>query len=419
MRIAIALGFLCLWPCVGPVHAQKAPTKAVATQKLAPLRGGNSVAVLPMAAGGDAQQTQRHESLVRAVLEQLRARGFRVLAPKEVQAKLSSHTVDSCRNPATCDPALALATLGADAVVSIAFWQRPAGASQLVVHVRRQHGYGQAEVAASDLHDKELRATAASALRSALEDSLHSHEIDVWIESQPTGATARVDQTLSSTTPAHFALLPGSHLVSIEAPGFVTRAQYLELSESSGSETRLRVELESADQANVAAAAAAPSRMGPQPGAAAPAARSGPSTAAGAPAARLTLQPSAADELPPANDLRLTSEPRRDDSGGDPPRDESAHPSSLNYVLGAVLLGIAVPLLANATYSAATRGDCVGHFDATGHCSDRVQLGPAFAVSAGLGLVSALGGIAFLVFAPVAGPNEPPQGARVQYAQHF
>jgi DUF1009 family protein len=79
-----------------------------------PLRAGNLVAVLPMAAG-DAQQTQRHESLVRAVLEQLRQQGFRVLAPKEVQRKLSSHTVDSCRNPATCDPALALATLRADA----------------------------------------------------------------------------------------------------------------------------------------------------------------------------------------------------------------------------------------------------------------------------------------------------------------
>ncbi len=27
--------------------------------------------------------------------------------------------------------------------------------------------------------------------------------------------------------------------------------------------------------------------------------------------------------------------------------------------------------------------------------------------------------VAFIVFAPVTGPNETPQGARVQYAQHF
>src|SRR6185436_14127139 len=123
--------------------------------------------------------------------------GFRVLAPAQVRSQLASHALEGCKDPTTCDPALALATLRADAVISVAIWQRPSAPAQLVVHVRRQLGYGQAEVDVRNASGKDLRASAVEALQAALDDSQQTHEITVLIESQPIGATVHVDQALT------------------------------------------------------------------------------------------------------------------------------------------------------------------------------------------------------------------------------
>jgi hypothetical protein len=385
-RAATAGGLLmcCALACLsaswcGMVHSASAQAPVVG-KSLEPLRAGSIIALLPAAATAGAGAGQR-DIAVRAISEYLRSKGFRVLSPKDVQNKLSSHALEGCKNPATCDPALALATLAADAVISTAVWQRAAAPAQLVVHVRRQHGYGQAEIGTSD---KELRATAVRALQTALDDSLHTHEIDVWIDSQPPGAIAHVDQTLSGTTPVHFALLPGSHLISVEAPGYVTRAQYLELPEHASSTTRLRVNLDSTE----------------------------PAIAAAATTTEVTLAE------PSLTGLSLESQALAD-TQADRSRDRTTRPSSLNYVLAATLFGIAVPLLANAVYGAVTHGDCVGQLDSRSRCSERVELGPVFFLSAGLGTAAALGGGAFLVFEPVAGPNTTPQGARLRLTQRF
>ncbi|MET0390789.1 MAG: PEGA domain-containing protein, partial [Polyangiales bacterium] len=358
--------------------AQPSATRARGSraEPLGPLGSGSVVALLPPAAE-DPQSATQSEHAARAIAEHLRSRGFRVLPPKQVQSQLASHALEGCRVPATCDPALALATLGADAVISTAIWHRPNLPTQLVLHIHRQQGYyGQAEISAPSTDAKALRTVAVSALQSALEDSRQTHEIDVWIESQPNGAIAHVDQTLSGTTPAHFMLLPGSHLISVEAAGYVTHAQYFELSDRPGADTHLNVSL---DQARAETESLyVPDHMLREPE---------------------TEQNYIADDADVKNSER--------------------EPSSANYVMAAVLLGVAAPLIANAVYAGVTHGNCVGKVDLEGRCSERVGLGPMFFLSAGLGLVAAAGGVGFLVVQPLSSaPDRAPDGAQLQLTQH-
>lgn len=377
MRRSLLVGWLTvLLMSATHVHADGARDKrsdkqAPAAKQLPPLEAGSVFAFLPAPSQRQAGAAST-DNAVRAISEYLRTHGFRVLPAAQVRSKLSSHALEGCKDPTTCDPALALATLRADAVISTAVWQRPSAPTQLVVHVRRQQGYGQAEINVPGSSAKDLRTAAVKALQEALEDSQQTHEIKVLIESLPMGATVRVDQTLTGTTPAHFSLLPGSHLVSVEAAGFVTRAQYLELPERGMSETRLELKLTHADAQDGHEAEppkTARRERGPKPKPAAPPVQIALASSAASPAA--------------------TSEATRDTS------------SSTNYVVAAVLLGIAAPLVANAIYGAATHGSCVGEYDSRGNCSERVGLGPFFYLSAGLGGLALLGGSAFLIFQPL------------------
>lgn len=400
--ISLAVSALCLL-VLGSAHAQSAagragkanqPPPAAARldeppapehadgQALPPLGAGSVFALLPSAAG---KSGASGEDVARAITEHLKASGFRVLPAGQVHGQLSTHALEGCKNPTTCDPALALATLGADAVISTAVWQRKSAPTQVVVYVRRQHGYGQAEVSVAGSGAKGVRTAAVSALQTALEDSQHTHEIDVLIESLPMGATVHVDQTLSGTTPARFALLPGSHLVSVEAPGYVTSAQYLELAEDKREATRLQIKLSQTE----AESAAAPK-----------------------PTARRELT-----ELDPyAEPVAQASASEERLSTSTAPRDRA---SGLNYVVAAVLLGVAAPFIANAIYAGATRGKCVGPQDTAGLCSERVSLGPAFFVSVGVGSVAALTGAAFLVVQPLTESGPVPQGAQLSLTQRF
>lgn len=353
-----------------------------------PLPRNSSFALLPPApaAGSGADPGEA----VKAISEGLRGRGYRVLSPSQVKSKLAPHTPDGCSNPVTCDPALALATLRSDAAVSTAVWQRPNAPLQVVVHVRHAHGYGQAEVNVPGKRPSDMRAAALAALDAALEDSRRTHELAVLIESTPSNASVRVDQTLSGRTPARFALLPGSHLISVEAPGYVSRAQYLDLAENAPKETRLTVQLTAADKA----VANAPEASEPEVASAAK------------PAVVPTVQLMESQMVPDAA-LQIDQPPSK--------------ASALNYAFASVLYGIALPLLANAIYAVATNGDCVGGVDARGACSERVELGPIFYVSAGVGTAAALGGTAFLVFQPItqASNGAQAQGALLSMRRSF
>lgn len=355
---------------------------------LPPLGAGSVFALLPSPAaksGGNA------DDVARAITEHLKANGFRVLPASQVHSQLSTHALEGCKNPTTCDPALALATLGADAVISTAVWQRKNAPTQLVVYVRRQHGYGQAEISVQGASAKSMRAAAVSALGTALEDSQRTHEVDVLIESLPMGAMVHVDQSLSGTTPAHFALLPGSHLVSVEAPGYVTSAQYLELGEDTGEQKRLQVKLSSAESESKPVAAK-PKR-----------------------ARALSPDPYAEEAAPPP----AAAEPDASELLATPAEPEQDRASGLNYVVAAVLLGVAAPFIANAIYAGATRGKCVGPQDLDGRCSERVSLGPAFFVSVGVGAAAALSGAAFLIVQPLTDSGPVPQGAQLSLTQRF
>jgi hypothetical protein len=341
-------------------------------------------AFLPTA-GAQKAGAAKPDEAVRAIAEHLRAHGFKVLPPAQVRSQLASHALDGCKEPTTCDPALALATLRADAVISTAIWQRPSAPAQLVVHVRRQAGYGQAEVDVRTASGKELRAAAVQALQAALEDSQQTHEISVVIESLPMGATVHVDQTLTGTTPARFALLPGSHLVSVEAPGFVTRAQYLELPDRGMSETRLSLKLNKAEAGSAAELAQHEDEE------AVPVLK--------VPAKPEQLQPTAASEV--------AAQTARD------------RPSTTNYVVAGVLFAIAAPLIANAIYGAVTNGDCAGVLDINGRCSERVALGPFFYLSAGLGGLAVLGGTTFLIVQPLETTDYTLTGAQLQVSRTF
>jgi hypothetical protein len=327
------------------------------------------------------------DEAVKAIAEHLRTHGFKVLPPAQVRSQLGSHALEGCKDPTTCDPALALATLRADAVISTAIWQRPSAPAQLVVHVRRQLGYGQAEVDVRNATGKELRAAAVKALQAALEDSQQTHEISVLIESLPMGATVHVDQALTGSTPARFALLPGSHLVSVEAPGFVTRAQYLELPERGMTETRLSLKLNKAeaesDHDELAHKAVASK---PQ-------------------AALAQAQAKPEEKVEPVPTVPQPT-----------PRDR---PSTTNYVVAGVLFAIAAPLIANAIYGLATKGSCVGELDVNSRCSDRVTLGPYFYLSAGLGGLALLGGTTFLIVQPLETTDYAVGGAQLLVTQRF
>lgn len=371
-----------------PAAAASEKDKRPASPKPLPALGAGSVFAFLPTAGTHKGGPIKPDEAVKAIAEHLKTHGFKVLPPAQVRSQLASHALEGCKDPTTCDPALALATLRADAVISTAIWQRPSAPTQLVVHVRRQLGYGQAEVDVRTANSKEVRAAAVKALQAALEDSQQTHEIQVLIESLPIGATVHVDQTLTGATPARFALLPGSHLVSVEAPGFVTRAQYLELPERGMSETRLSLKLNKAEADSDSDADTAKKAPEPKP----------------APAPKLAV--------PVAQEQPVEPNPSHTQT----PRDR---PSGTNYVVAGVLLAIAAPLIANAIYGAATKGTCIGSLDANGHCGERVTLGPYFYLSAGLGGLSLLGGAMFLIVQPLETTDYALTGAQLQVTQRF
>jgi hypothetical protein len=318
-------------------------------------------------------------SAVQEVSIALRKKGYRVLSPAQVSARLTGHAPDACRNAATCDLELALATLGADAVVSIAIWQRGGASTEVVVHVRRVGGFGQSEVTVSGAG---LRAAAHRALLGALDDSQRTHEILVRIESEPSGATAHVDQTLSAQTPANVSLLPGNHLLSVEAPGYVTLAQYIDVPDHSDSPVLYRLQLTAAN-AQAHDELAAPAIAPPE-------------------SSTTTLTFAEAEPL------------------HDQPAPTARTSSVWNYVIAAALLGTAAPLIANAIYAGGTRGDCVGAIDARNRCGQRVTLGPAFYASIAVGGAALVGGVGFLVFQPVTSARSSrPDGALLQWHQPF
>jgi hypothetical protein len=370
MRVALGLWLLSCCVCGGTLAAQAPAATQGALPVLPALQPGSLVAVLPPAGTQAADRSDAiSEEAVHAVTDVLRGKGYRVLSPAQVSAQLSGHTPDGCLNAATCDPQLALATLEADAVVSIAVWQRPGAPSQVAIHVRRERGYGRAEIAVGS---DGLSAATSKALSLALDDSRRTHEVVVRIESQPAGAKLRVDQTLSARTPARVLLLPGNHLVSIAAPGYVTSAQYVDVPEKPKGPLVVNMQLSRAEVAGPRGALA------------------GSGTAVG-----------------PA-DLR----DQRDRA--------ETEPSVWNYVIAAALFGTAVPLLTNAIYTASTRGDCVGEIDASNRCAERVVLGPAFYASVALASVAILGGTSFLLVRPLTSDaTAAPRGAMLQWRRAF
>jgi hypothetical protein len=389
-RLIAAWITLCLWGA-GTVAAQSAPASSAADKRAAnakPLPAGSVFAFLPTAGAAKGGAVKPDEA-VRAIAEYLRTHGFKVLPAAQVRSQLASHALEGCKDPTTCDPTLALATLRADAVISTAIWQRPSAPTQLVVHVRRQLGYGQAEVDVPRASGKELKAAAVKALEAALEDSQQTHEINVLIESLPIGATVHVDQTLTGTTPARFSLLPGSHLVSVEASGFVTRAQYLELPERGMTETRLSLKLNKTDAVSDSNAEVA--KKPPPPAAA-------------------NLTPVAQPQAAPTSALEpvAAEQPTEHD-----------RPSTTNYVVAGVLFAIAAPLIANAIYGAVTSGQCVGQVDVNGRCGERVTLGPYFYLSAGLGGLALLGGTTFLIVQPLETTDYEIAGAQLEVTRRF
>jgi hypothetical protein len=377
----VALGLWLLSCCVGSAGAaaqSPAPTQG-ALPVLPALEVGSLVALLPPAGTQATQATQAavngdntSQEAVQTVTDALRDKGYRVLAPAQVSAQLSGHTPDGCRDAATCDPQLALATLEANAVVSIAVWQRTGLPSQVAIHVRRERSYGRAEIAVGS---DGLRVATSKALSLALDDSRRTHEVVVRIESQPAGAKLRIDQTLSARTPARVLLLPGNHLVSVEAPGYVTSAQYLDVPEQPKGPLLVSMQLSRAEIA------------GP-PGA-------------------LAVSEVAAGRADPRD--------QRDQQY----RDES-EPSVWNYAIAVALFGTAVPLLTNAIYTATTRGDCVGEIDALNRCAERVVLGPAFYASVALASVAILAGTSFLIVRPLTSDaTAAPRGAMLQWRRAF
>jgi hypothetical protein len=371
--------------------------KAEDTKDLPPLAAGSQIALLPP--GGSAPQARGRRAAasgdtgaaLQVLSEGLRRKGFKVLTPQQVSARLAGHSPEGCRNPATCDPELARATLGVAAAISTAVWQRDDSSKQVVVHVRRERGFGQAEVSVGE---RGLREAASAALSAALEDSQRTHEVMVEIETEPSGAKLLVDRTLSARSPARIALLPGNHLLSVEAPGRVSRAQYIDVPEHGAGPVRYRLQL-------LAAGAAAAQASGPVPPSAAPAVL----PEAAAPASETF------EAEPPRAPAEATAA-----EGGRPERETS----SWNYALAIGLFAVAVPMIANAIYSLATRGKCVGETDAFDRCAERVTLGPAFYTSVGVGGAALLGGTTFLIVRPLSSERDTaPRGAALLLQRTF
>jgi hypothetical protein len=339
------------------------------------LAKGSVIALMPVATAAD-EGTLNPDAALQTISDELHKLGYKIIAPTQVRARLASREVDTCTRAATCDPALALATLQADAVLSTALWLRAAAPPQVVVHLRHRRGYGQAEVTSNGKHAKEMRAAALTALHTALDDSQRTHELTLHIESTPSGAVAHVDQTLSGRTPTHFSLLPGSHLVSIEAPGYVTHAQYVEL-EAGGGDSHINLTLE-------------------------PAGLDGTDPASVVAESKAGLESAAPFETQPM-----------------PAAYREKRSSVLNYVVAAALFGVAAPFAANAIYGAATRNNCIGKLDADGRCGERVTLGPWFFASVGASAVAIAGGTTFLIVQPISGERSSVQGAQLRAIQRF
>ena len=366
MRLAPRARFLIVWAClmvfdIPVLAAQPKPSAQGVLTTLPALPLGSLVALLPPArAPEEAADDHASPEALRTVADTLRAKGFRVLAPEQVTAALVGHAADACRNPATCDPQLALRALEADAVVSLAVWQRPDAPSQVAVHVRRTRGYGQAEVA---VDERGVAVATAAALQQALDDSRQTHERVVRVETQPIGATLRVDQNVVARTPARLLLLPGNHLISVEAPGYVTRAQYLDVPDKASTPLRIDIAL--------------------------------------APARAILPVP-------------------RTDAVRAPAADRGTPTSAWNDVVAVGLLAMAVPLIANVIHSATTHGECVGEIDARDRCAERVVFGPAFYASAGLASVALLGSATFLLLQPIGAETGPaPRGALLGMRRTF
>ena len=387
-RSVVWLLSLCTLLCVGAASAQGSPAPSGATTpgrraELAPgdipsrraelaagqqgvlsalpaLPTGSLVALLPPTNAPDTDGASNGEAL-QTLTEWLRGKGYRVMQPEQVSAVLIAHMPDGCSNPGTCDPRLALASLEADAVVSLAIWRRPESGSQVAIHVRRSRGYGQSELPVGEAG---VQATALTALQVALDDSRLPHEVIVRVDTQPLGAKLRVDQTIFATTPARLLLLPGNHLLSVEAPGYVSRAQYFDVPEGARAPVSVSLQL---------------------------------SKVAGSGAAL----PATAAVAAPADHAQVEVSP-------------------WNNVIALALFGAAVPLLANVVYSAATRGDCVGEIDARNRCAERVALGAGFYTSAALAGAAVLGGASFLILQPLGSDSAPQlQGASLQWRRRF
>jgi PEGA domain len=334
---------------------------------LSPLPAGARLAVLPstneLPSAAGAASLQREEA-VQAVTTALRKRGYQVMPEGQTDAALAARLPDGCRDAVTCDPKLALQALGVDAVVSVALWQRKQGDAQLVVYVQRTRNYGQAELA---ITSASLADVAGDAVAQALDDTLERHELTVRIESEPPGASVHVDQVSAGRTPVTLELTPGSHLVIVETPGFITDAHYLEVPRGASEPFVHTVKLARAIGAT--------------------------------------------EDHP---DAPLAAAPIDDAPG--PSRGSDA----ANYVLAGVLGAVALPLLVNAAYALAEEGECTGRRDPASRCSARATLGAGFWASLGVGLAAGLGAGAVLVFMPLGERDEQaPSGAAVQWRGRF
>lgn len=371
---SVTLFSLCLLFSMGSLsHAAAQPLAARAP--FTPLPSGARFALLPAQSAlsqAAPASTASRDDAARAVTTALRKRGYQVMSQEEVGKALSERLPDGCRDAATCDPKLALQALGVDAVVSLALWQRPNNAADLVVFVQRHSNYGQAELALPAGSDANIDVVAAQAVGKALEDTLARHEVTVRIESDPPGASVHVDQSLAGKSPVTLELAPGNHLLIVETPGYVTDAHYVDIPHNDGEVFVHRVQLS-------------------QPSAAMVSADGG--------AARSAKPASAVDADSPAPSSRV---------------------SATNYVLAAVLGAVAVPLLINAVYAGARDGDCTGKRDPQGRCSARTAVGAGFWASLGIGVAAGLGAGAVLVFTPFTDSEaSSASGASLQLRTRF
>ncbi|HEX7479936.1 MAG TPA: PEGA domain-containing protein [Polyangiales bacterium] len=345
---------------------------AAHAQSAAPvLAAGNRVAILPSdASRGHATAADRAKRAraTGAVVAELRRRGFELLADDSVRNTLDHRMPDGCRDAVTCDPEAARQALAADATVAVAFWPAPAGPAHLVLYIRHKDGYGQAEVTAAD---GDIEAAARQAVEQALADSQQGHDVHVRIESDPPGATVRVDQALIGTAPVTLSLPAGNHLVTVETPGYVSDTHYVEVPAQAQDGFVHRITMVPAQQV-----AADPAWVGASPPAA--------------------------------------------DGGSANHRDTRGTVHATDYVVASVLAAVALPLLGNGVYAAARNGECTGQRDSAGHCSERVTAGTAMWASLGLGIAALAGAATVIVFEPFSpSASTHPSGASLSLRTKF